>query len=70
MEDLFDQLQGLSVFFKILGQVFTVFIDYILVYSKKNEKLEEHLRAVLKRFEDKKFKGFEFWLKEVFSLVT
>jgi len=46
-----------------------VFIDDILVFSKNEEELEDHLRLVLQKLREHqlyaKFSKCEFWLKEV-----
>ena len=57
------------VFKPYLDKFVVVFIDDILVYSKSNEKHEEHLRVVLQVLREKKlyakFKKCEFWLNSV-----
>ena len=49
-----------------------MFIDDILIYSKSQEKHEEHLRIVLKILRERKFytklKKYEFWLNQVVFL--
>ncbi|XP_038888081.1 uncharacterized protein LOC120077997 [Benincasa hispida] len=84
IDDLFDQLQGATIFYKIdlrsavfmdlMNRVFKdyldtfviVFIDDILVYSKTEEKHEEHLNKVLGTLRENKlyakFSKCEFWL--------
>ncbi|GKF63850.1 putative reverse transcriptase domain-containing protein, partial [Tanacetum coccineum] len=62
IDDLFDQLQGSSVYSKIdlrykkrifrrrhlgLDKFVIVFIDDILIYSKDREEHKEHLKAIL-----------------------
>ena len=57
------------VFQPYLDQFVVVFIDDILVYSKTEEKHDEHLRIVLQVLREKqlyaKFSKCEFWLNEV-----
>nr|GEV90429.1 hypothetical protein [Tanacetum cinerariifolium] len=57
------------IFHKYLNKFVIVFIDYILVYSKKKEEHEEHLRIVLGTLRQKKlyarFLKCEFWLGHV-----
>ncbi|KAA0056189.1 ty3-gypsy retrotransposon protein [Cucumis melo var. makuwa] len=77
IDDLIDQLQGDTVFSKIDLRVFRefldtfviVFIDDILIYSKRETEHEEHLRMVLETLRanklNAKFSKCEFWLKEV-----
>ncbi|GJY73279.1 putative reverse transcriptase domain-containing protein [Tanacetum coccineum] len=50
IDDLFDQLQGSSVYSKIdlrSDKFVIVFIDDILVYSKNKKERKEHLKAIL-----------------------
>ncbi|WVZ94095.1 hypothetical protein U9M48_040032 [Paspalum notatum var. saurae] len=58
-----------SVFMNELDKFVVVFIDDILVYSKSEEKHEEHLRTVLTRLREHqlytKFSKCAFWLREV-----
>jgi hypothetical protein len=58
-----------SVFMPELDKFIVVFIDDILVYSKNEEKHEQHLRIILQRLRDHqlyaKFSKCAFWLKEV-----
>ena len=58
-----------KVFMEYLDKFVVVFIDDILVYSKNEEKHEEHLRLVLQKLREHqlyaKFSKCEFWLKEV-----
>jgi hypothetical protein len=57
------------VFMPKLDQFVMVFIDDILVYSKRMEEHEEHLWLVLQRLWEHqlyaKFSKCEFWIKEV-----
>ena len=57
------------VFQSYLDRFVVVFIDDILVYSKIEEKHDEHLRIVLQVLRGKqlytKFSKCEFWLREV-----
>ena len=52
-----------------LDQFVVVFIDDILIYSKTEEKYENHLRIVLQALREHqlyaKFSKYEFWLTEV-----
>ncbi|WVZ76506.1 LOW QUALITY PROTEIN: hypothetical protein U9M48_024481 [Paspalum notatum var. saurae] len=58
-----------SVFMNELDKFIVIFIDDILVYSKNEQKHEEHLRIVLSRLREHKlyakFSKCAFWLKEV-----
>uniref|UniRef100_A0A8R7TTJ8 Reverse transcriptase domain-containing protein n=1 Tax=Triticum urartu TaxID=4572 RepID=A0A8R7TTJ8_TRIUA len=58
-----------KVFMEFLDKFVVVFIDDILVYSKKEEEHKEHLRLVLEKLREHqlyaKFSKCEFWLKEV-----
>ncbi|WVZ76454.1 hypothetical protein U9M48_024430 [Paspalum notatum var. saurae] len=58
-----------SVFMNELDKFIVVFIDDVLVYSKNEQKHEEHLRIVLSRLREHKlyakFSKCAFWLKEV-----
>nr|GFA24427.1 retrotransposon protein, putative, Ty3-gypsy subclass [Tanacetum cinerariifolium] len=73
IDDLFDQLQGSSVYSKIdlpfLNKFVIVFIDDILIYSKNKEEHEEHLRIILELLQKEKlyamFSKCEFWLDSV-----
>nr|GEY22089.1 hypothetical protein [Tanacetum cinerariifolium] len=97
IDDLFDQLQGSSVYSKIdlrsvmpfgltnapvvfidlmnrvckpyLDKFVIVFIDDILIYSKKKEEHEEHLKLILELLKKKelyaKFSKCEFWIPKV-----
>ena len=60
------------VFRPYLDQFVVVFINDILVYSKNEEKHEQHLRIVLQTLREKqlyaKLSKCDFWLKEVFFL--
>ncbi|XP_062198807.1 uncharacterized mitochondrial protein AtMg00860-like [Phragmites australis] len=60
------------VFMEELDKFCVVFIDDILIYSKTEEELVEHLWVVLERLRDHrlytKFSNCEFWLKEVVFL--
>ncbi|WVZ84734.1 hypothetical protein U9M48_031726 [Paspalum notatum var. saurae] len=57
-----------SVFMNELDKFVVVFIDDILVYSKNEKELEEHLRIVLLQLREHKlyakFSKCAFWLKE------
>ena len=57
------------VFRPYLDQFVVVFIDDILVYSKNEQKHEQHLRIVLQTLREKqlyaKLSKCDFWLKEV-----
>ncbi|KAK5824850.1 hypothetical protein PVK06_019635 [Gossypium arboreum] len=57
------------VFQPFLDRFVVVFIDDILVYSKTEEKHDEHLRIVLQVLRERelyaKFSKCEFWLREV-----
>ncbi|XP_075521480.1 uncharacterized protein LOC142554696 [Primulina tabacum] len=84
IEDLFDQLQGASVFVKIdlrsgyhqqkpyLDKFFIVFIGNILIYSKSREEHGQHLRTELQTLKYRqlyaKFSKCEFWLDRVASV--
>src|SRR4051812_18821940 len=58
-----------KVFMDFLDKFVVVFIDDILIYSRSEEELEQHLRAILGRLRAHhlyaKFSKCEFWLKEV-----
>ncbi|KAL0546749.1 hypothetical protein IC582_016662 [Cucumis melo] len=58
-----------KVFKDLLGTFIIVFIDDILIYSKKEAEYEEHLRMVLETLQANKFYAkfskCEFWLKQV-----
>ncbi|KAL0537322.1 hypothetical protein IC582_026299 [Cucumis melo] len=58
-----------KVFREFLDTFVIVFIDDILIYSKKEAEHEEHLRMVLETLRDNKlyakFSNCEFWLKQV-----
>ncbi|TYK16252.1 ty3-gypsy retrotransposon protein [Cucumis melo var. makuwa] len=58
-----------KVFKDFLGTFIIVFIDDILIYSKKEAEYEEHLRMVLETLQVNKFYAkfskCEFWLKQV-----
>ncbi|GKD33261.1 putative reverse transcriptase domain-containing protein [Tanacetum coccineum] len=72
IDDLFDQLQGSSVYSKIdmrsgyhqlrvckpyMDKFVIVFIDDILIYSKSNQEQEEHLKLILEMLKKEEFKG-------------
>ncbi|GJZ88376.1 putative reverse transcriptase domain-containing protein [Tanacetum coccineum] len=66
IDDLFDQLQGSSVYSKIdlrsvcksyLDKFAIVFIDDILIYSKNKNEHEEHLKANLELLKKEEFQG-------------
>nr|GEZ78337.1 retrotransposon protein, putative, Ty3-gypsy subclass [Tanacetum cinerariifolium] len=73
IDDLFDQLQGSSVYSKIdssfLDKFVIVFIDDILIYSKNKEEHEKHLIIILELLQKEKlyakFSKCEFWLDSV-----
>jgi hypothetical protein len=58
-----------KVFMEYLDKFIVVFIDDILVYSRDEEKREEHLRLVLQKLRENqlyaKLSKCEFWLNEV-----
>ena len=58
-----------QVFRPFLDQFVIVFIDDVLVYSRSEEKHEQHLRATLKTLREHrlfvKFSKCEFWLERV-----
>jgi hypothetical protein len=58
-----------SIFMSQLDKFVMVFIDNILVYSKRIDEHEEHLRVVLQQLQDHqlytKFSKCEFWINEV-----
>jgi hypothetical protein len=58
-----------KVFMEYMDKFVVVFIDDILIYSKTEEKHEEHLRMVLEKLRanqlDTKFSKCEFWLTQV-----
>jgi hypothetical protein len=58
-----------KVFIEYLDKFVVVFIDDILVYSRNEEELEEHLCLVLQKLRDHKLyvklSKCEFWLKQV-----
>jgi hypothetical protein len=68
---------ALAYFMNLMNKVFTeyldrfvvVFIDDILIYSKNDSDLEEHLRLVLQKLHDNqlyaKYSKCEFWIDEV-----
>jgi hypothetical protein len=76
----FGLTNALAVFMDLMNRVFheyldsfvIVFIDDILVYSKSQEKHEEHLRIVLQILRDRKLfaklKKCEFWMDRVVFL--
>ena len=61
-----------SVFMEYLDKFVVVYIDDILVYSKREEEHAEHLRLVLSKLREHKlyakFSKCEFWLKELIYL--
>ncbi|GJR84749.1 putative reverse transcriptase domain-containing protein [Tanacetum coccineum] len=77
IDDLFDQLQGSSVYSKIDLSVQTLsdkfrnlsFIDDILIYSKNKQEHEEHLKIILELLKKEelyaKFSKCEFWIPKV-----
>jgi hypothetical protein len=58
-----------KVFMEYLDKFIVVFIDDILVYSRSEEKHEDHLCLVLQKLRDHKLYAklskCEFWLKQV-----
>nr|GEZ04525.1 hypothetical protein [Tanacetum cinerariifolium] len=63
IDDLFDQLQGSSIYSKIdlnqvckpyLDKFMIIFIDDILIYSKNEKEHEEHLKAILGLLKEEK----------------
>ncbi|KAK1646336.1 hypothetical protein QYE76_064141 [Lolium multiflorum] len=58
-----------KIFMNFLDKFVVVFIDDILIYSKTEEKHEQHLEMVLETLREHqlyaKFSKCEFWLKEV-----
>jgi hypothetical protein len=58
-----------KVFMEYLDKFIVVFIDDILVYSRSEEKHEDHLCLVLQKLQDHKLYAklskYEFWLKQV-----
>jgi hypothetical protein len=58
-----------KVFMEYLDKFIVVFIDDILVYSRSEEKHEDHLCLVLQKLRDHKLYAklskYEFWLKQV-----
>nr|GEV83474.1 transposon Ty3-G Gag-Pol polyprotein [Tanacetum cinerariifolium] len=88
IDDLFDQLQGSSVYSKIdlrsgsvlldlmnrmfkpyLDKFVIVFIDDILIYSRKKEEHKEHLKLILELLKNEelyaKFIKCKFWIPNV-----
>nr|GEZ35424.1 putative reverse transcriptase domain-containing protein [Tanacetum cinerariifolium] len=73
IDDLFDQLQGSSVYSKI--DLRSVFIDDILIYSKNEKEHKEHLKAILELLKKEKlyakFSKCEFWIpKKIAKSMT
>src|SRR4051812_43956 len=58
-----------SIFMEYLDKFFVVYLDDILIYSKKEEEHVKHLRLVLMKLREHclyaKFSKCEFWLPEV-----
>nr|GEW12237.1 putative reverse transcriptase domain-containing protein [Tanacetum cinerariifolium] len=77
IDDLFDQLQGSSVYSKIdlrvckpyLDMFVIVFIEDILIYSKNDKEHQEHLKAILELLKKEKlyakFSKCEFWIPKL-----
>ncbi|KAJ9547259.1 hypothetical protein OSB04_019802 [Centaurea solstitialis] len=80
IDDLFDQLQGATVFMDLMNRLcrpyldrfVIVFIDDILIYSRSKGEHEQHLRLVLELLRDQKlyakFSKCEFWIRGVHFL--
>nr|GEU57847.1 hypothetical protein [Tanacetum cinerariifolium] len=74
IDDLFDQLQGSTVFMDLINRVckqyldkfVIVFIDDILIYSKNKKEHEEHLKAILELLKKEelyaKFSKCKYWI--------
>ncbi|GJV56425.1 putative reverse transcriptase domain-containing protein [Tanacetum coccineum] len=64
IDDLFDQLQGSSVYSKI--NLRSVFIDDILIHSRNKEEHANHLRIILELLKKEKlyakFSKCDFWI--------
>src|SRR3954465_15027255 len=58
-----------SIFMEYLDKFVVIYLDDILIYSKKEEEHAEHLRLVLMKLREHrmyaKFSKCEFWLLEV-----
>ncbi|GJX32390.1 reverse transcriptase domain-containing protein [Tanacetum coccineum] len=73
IDDLFDQLQGSSIYSKIdlrcSLEFQPVFIDDILIYSRNEKEHEEHLKTILELLKKEelyaKFSKCEFWIHTV-----
>ena len=73
----FELTNALVAFMNLMHRVFqpyldhfvVVFVDDILIYSKTEEELEDHLRTILQALREHqlyaKFSKCEFWLSEV-----
>nr|GFB20828.1 putative reverse transcriptase domain-containing protein [Tanacetum cinerariifolium] len=64
IDDLFDQLQGSSIYLKI--DLRSVFIEDIIIYSKNEKEHKEYLKGILELLKKEKlyakFSKCEFWI--------